>query len=71
MGTPDRHTAYVNDGVLDLEVTADELERLEHGHRSLDTGEGLPWQLLDRSAVANRANHGAKLAFGHVGLCTN
>ena len=63
VGAPERRRANVDDGVLILEVTADELERLQDRNRSFHTGKRLPRELLDLDAVADDSDDGSPAAF--------
>ena len=58
----------VHDRVLCLEITADELERLEDGNGPLHTGESLPRELLDLGPIADDADDGSAVALRDMGL---
>ena len=63
---PDLYTSHVDHRVLGLEITADELERLQDRDGSLDTGESFPRELLDDLAFADGAYNGAGLTLRDV-----
>ena len=51
-----------------MEVTAHELEGLQHRNGTLNSGECLPWELLHSGSVTNDADHRLGAPLGDVSL---
>ncbi len=64
----DGDTPDVDHSVLRLEVAADEFERLQDGHRTLDAIDRLPGDLLNGVPVAESADHRPELPLRHMGF---
>ena len=68
---PDARSPHLDNGVAFPKVPAHEFEGFENRHRSLDTGQRFPRQLLDTVAIANRAYDGVRLTNRNMSLGPN